>query len=90
MVGFKQCAGLLGAFSLLLAPVLAQVPQESDFTTDDIEQGDALAALSQLASNNTDVPELARRDGTGCTPSQLRIRREWYVCPLLHPYHQGI
>lgn len=77
MAGFKQCAWLLWAFSLVLSPVAAQAPQESDFTADDIEQGDALTLLNELASNNTEVPTLARRDGTGCTPSKLRIRREW-------------
>ena len=77
MAGFKQCAWLLWAFSLVLSPVVAQAPQESDFTADDIEQGDALSLLNELASNNTEVPTLARRDGSGCTPSKLRIRREW-------------
>ena len=79
MAAFKQYASLFWALSLLLVPVLVHAPEESGFTTEDIEQGDALALLSKIASNNTEViaRRKSRRDGPGCTPSQLSIRREW-------------
>ncbi len=79
MAILKKCALLLGAASLLASPVLAQVPEVSDFTAQEIQQGDALSQLSQLASNNTEVltRRSFRRGTTGCTPSKLRIRQEW-------------
>jgi hypothetical protein len=79
MAAIKQFVFFVWAISFILSPVLAQVPDESDFTSQDIEQGDALALLSELASNSSSIiaRRNARRSGSGCTPSQLRIRREW-------------
>lgn len=79
MAVLKKCALLLGAMSLLASPVLAQVPEVTDFTAQEVEQGDALSQLSQLASNNTEIltRRSFRRGTTGCSPSNLRIRREW-------------
>lgn len=56
-----------------------KVPVLSDFTPAQIDRGDVLSYLNQVAKNNSDsfTTNPSRRGTAGCSLSNLRIRREW-------------
>jgi hypothetical protein len=81
-----QLNRLLCAVSLALAPVVAQeaapeVPEVTDFSPSEVVDGNALAALSQMALNNSEVAtvteRMTRRGPIGCALNQIKIRKEW-------------
>ena len=81
-----QLNRLLCAVSLALAPVLAQeaapeVPEVNDFPPSEVVDGNALAALSQMALNNSEVAtvteRMTRRGPIGCALDKIKIRKEW-------------
>jgi len=57
-------------------------PSEEDFAPQEIESGDALGQLQQMAEAQANViakRSLLRRAGSGCSASNIRVRQEWYV-----------
>lgn len=74
MAAFKQHAWLFWVLTLT-APVLARIPSMSDFTTAQINRGDAISQLNLLALNNTKAK--IPRTGAVCSQDTLRTRREW-------------
>lgn len=91
MASLKQFSWLLWAVSLAFTPALGapadpetaaakpKVPVQSDFTTAQVTNGEALTYLSSFAKNSSDAllsKPKARRAGT-CSPGNLRIRQEW-------------
>ncbi|PKS12997.1 hypothetical protein jhhlp_000338 [Lomentospora prolificans] len=77
----KRLLTLLFAATAALG-VAAQEPvvTEDDFTQPEIEGGSALAQLAQLAADSSQetAMRLAKRGlGGSCTPSKIRIRKEW-------------
>jgi len=93
MASFKNSGWLLWAASLALSPALAaeavagadavtsarKIPLLSDFTRAQIDKGDVLSYLSQLAKTNSDslTTKPGRRSAPACSLSNMRIRREW-------------
>ncbi|KAK3290789.1 uncharacterized protein B0H64DRAFT_447075 [Chaetomium fimeti] len=82
MVALKQSGLVVCALlaSVLGASVPAKLPKLSDFTAAQIENGEALSALGELAHKNLDPKfrcKSPRAAANPCTPGKLRIRREW-------------
>ncbi|CAI4219580.1 unnamed protein product [Parascedosporium putredinis] len=81
MPSAKRLLGLLLAATAAVG-VAAQEPAltEDDFSIPEIEGGDALAQLAQLAADSSQETALrmAKRGlNSGCSPSQIKVRREW-------------
>ncbi|KAM7187605.1 hypothetical protein V8F33_011161 [Rhypophila sp. PSN 637] len=82
MVAIKQLSCLLSALSLVTASSAAGIKRD-EFTHEEIVQGDALAALAEVALNEflpTDVSsaKMVRRTfGGSCNARNVKIRREW-------------
>jgi tyrosinase len=77
----KRLLTLLWAATAALS-VAAQEPvvTEEDFSQPEIDSGDALAMLNQLAADSSQETALRmakKRLGGSCSPSQIKIRREW-------------
>jgi hypothetical protein len=79
MVALKQSV-VFALIASVLGASVPQLPQLSDYSAAQIENGEALSDLAKLAYKNTD-PKIrckSRRATTNtCTPDKLRIRREW-------------
>lgn len=91
MPSAKRLLALLLAATAAVG-VAAQEPAltEDDFSIPEIEGGDALAQLAQLAADSSQETALrmAKRGlNSGCSPSQIKVRREWYdTAPLSYPF----
>ncbi|KAK5659246.1 hypothetical protein OQA88_1338 [Cercophora sp. LCS_1] len=77
MTVFTRSGWLFWALSFLVVSVVAVAPELSQFTPTQINTGEALSSLSQLAYNNTATTSNAKARGSACSASTLRVRREW-------------
>lgn len=77
---------LLAAAGLLDA-VAAQVYSQADidsgqaYSQADIDSGQALSDMSKTAYDNAMGRVASGESGDGCTPDNVRVRKEWYVFP---------
>lgn len=83
MVATKQLGWLLWGVSLVTGSSAARLSKRDDFTQEEIIQGDALAALAEVALNET-LPEsgasakmMRRTFGGSCNLNKVKIRQEW-------------
>lgn len=79
MVALKQSV-VFALIASVLGASVPRLPQLSDYSAAQIENGEALSELAKLAYKNTD-PKIRcksrRAAANTCTPDKLRIRREW-------------
>ena len=74
-------------FGLVLFAAAASAAR-AYYTQAAIDSGEALSDMSKTAYANA-MGRVARGEsGAGCTPENVRVRKEWYVFPPFPPSHR--
>lgn len=64
---------------LLAAAGLVDTVAAQAYSQADIDSGQALSDMSQTAYDNAMGRVASGESGAGCTPENVRVRKEWYV-----------
>lgn len=77
------------SFVFLAAAALFGPAAAHAYSQADVDSGQALFDMSQTAYDNA-MDRVARgASGAGCTPENVRVRREWYVFPTARDNERG-
>lgn len=89
LLGLTTVLALQAAASFALGKPTPAHQARADAVEGDALDIDQLQALAQTAFDNAQAElngtAIEKRVGRGCSPSDLKIRREWYVASAISP-----